>query len=244
MGLTYVETTVRPSGKRGRGRKVRLLIDSGAIYSVLPQADWRALHLGAERELEFVLADGTSVKRGVSECSFEIEGRRATSPVVLGVLGAVTLETLGMMLDPLQRKLLPMRMVLARLRPTRRTPPDRAGSEVITTCWQKALSLSFAASAASRTSGCTRIRTPKSPRFLQAREHRRALRVVDTGGCRHRSRAAVELPECRSKAAAGAGAARLDPARHVPQRVALLREHLFEHLKKALAERDLSGAVR
>ncbi len=125
MGLTYVESTVRPSGKRGRGRKVRLLIDSGAIYSVLPQADWRALHLGAERELEFVLADGTSVKRGVSECSFEIEGRRATSPVVLGekedepLLGAVTLETLGMMLDPLQRKLLPMRMVLARLRPTR-----------------------------------------------------------------------------------------------------------------------------
>jgi DNA-binding transcriptional LysR family regulator len=34
------------------------------------------------------------------------------------------------------------------------------------------------------------------------------------------------------------------PARHVPQRVALLREHLFEHLQKALAERDLGGAAR
>jgi hypothetical protein len=55
-------------------------VDSGAVYSVLRLADWKALRLRPERELEldFVLADGTSRTRGISECSFEIEGRRAT----------------------------------------------------------------------------------------------------------------------------------------------------------------------
>jgi predicted aspartyl protease len=86
---------------------------------VLRQVDWRALRLSPERELDFVLADGTSLTRAVSECIFEIEGRRATSPVVLGetedeaLLGAVTLETLGLVLNPLSRTLQPMRMVLA-----------------------------------------------------------------------------------------------------------------------------------
>jgi hypothetical protein len=55
----------------------------------------------------------------LSEASFELEGRRATSPVVLGesedeaLLGAVTLETLGLLLNPLSRKFQPMRMVRA-----------------------------------------------------------------------------------------------------------------------------------
>ena len=120
MGLTYVEGLLRSPGRRHRPRRVRFLVDSGAVYSVLRRADWRALHLKSERELEFVLADGSALTRGVSECSFEIDGRRATSPVVLGetedeaLLGAVTLETLGLMLNPLNRTLQPMRMVLAR----------------------------------------------------------------------------------------------------------------------------------
>lgn len=101
-------------------------MDSGAIYSVLRRADWRALRLEPQRELDFVLADGTTLSRGVSECTFEIEGLRATSPVVLGetedeaLLGAVTLETLGLMLNPLTRTLQPMRMVLARTSGARR----------------------------------------------------------------------------------------------------------------------------
>lgn len=120
MGLTYVDGIVR-GRTPGAKRQVRFLVDSGAVYSVLRQSDWRPLRLTVQRELEFVLADGTPLRRQVSECVVELEGRRATSPVVLGegedeaLLGAVTLQTLGLVLNPLTRKLQPMRMVLARL---------------------------------------------------------------------------------------------------------------------------------
>ena len=120
MGLKYVDGTVRVPGRRRKGLRVRFLVDSGAVYSVLRRKEWQTLRLKPERELEFVLADGTTLERGVSECTFELEGRRATSPVVLGetedeaLLGAVTLETLGLMLNPLNRTLQPMRLVLAR----------------------------------------------------------------------------------------------------------------------------------
>ncbi|HSC26093.1 MAG TPA: retroviral-like aspartic protease family protein [Vicinamibacterales bacterium] len=120
MGLTTVRAKLtRPSG-RGRPVRVRFMVDSGALYSVLPERTWRALQLRPGRVAEFVLADGTTITRGVSECRIEIAGHAATSPVVLGeddddaLLGAVTLETLGLMLNPLNRELVPMRLILAR----------------------------------------------------------------------------------------------------------------------------------
>lgn len=121
MGLTYIRAQIsRPDG-RGRSIGVRFLLDTGVVYTVLPEGIWRALKLKPQRTAEFTLADGTTITRAVSECRFTIEGQRATSPVVLGepedspLLGAVTLETVGLMVSPLSRELLPMRLMLARL---------------------------------------------------------------------------------------------------------------------------------
>ena len=97
----------------------RFLVDTGAVYTVLPEAVWRRVGLRAERTIEFGMADGTTIARGVSEARISVGGRTATSPVVLGaandalLLGAVTLETLGLMLNPLSRELLPMRPMLS-----------------------------------------------------------------------------------------------------------------------------------
>ena len=120
MGITHVGgLAVTLTGDRRR--EVRFLVDSGAVYSVLPRRDWRALGLKADRKMDFVLADGTTLTRGASACSFEIEGIRAPSPVVLGqtedepLLGMVTLETLGLILNPLNRSLQPMRMLMKRV---------------------------------------------------------------------------------------------------------------------------------
>ena len=43
MGLTFVEGTV--SGKKGKKASVKFLIDSGAIYTLLPEKNWKALGL-------------------------------------------------------------------------------------------------------------------------------------------------------------------------------------------------------
>jgi len=122
MGVPYVHARLRRPDGRGKTHDVRFLVDSGAIYSVLPQKVWRAMRLKPERRIEFTLADGTPIERGVSECRFEIREHAATSPVVLGedqdgaLLGAVTLETQGLMLNPLTREILPMQMALSRVR--------------------------------------------------------------------------------------------------------------------------------
>jgi predicted aspartyl protease len=119
MGMTHVDMDVSRVG--GPGTTVRFLVDSGAAYSVLPWDVWHGLGLQPSRVMDFVLADGTAIRREVSHCFFTYEGITAPSPVVLGepgdaaLLGTVTLETMGFVLDPFGRTLRPMRARLAAL---------------------------------------------------------------------------------------------------------------------------------
>lgn len=117
MGLTYVQATV--SGPKGRSRRLKFLVDSGAHYTVLPRAVWQALGLKPQQKMAFVLADGTEIDRSVSECRIRLEGRTAHTPVILGerrddaLLGVITLEIFGLVLNPFERTLHHMRLRLA-----------------------------------------------------------------------------------------------------------------------------------
>ena len=117
MGLTYVEGTVTGKGKKKAS--VKFLVDSGASYSLLPEKDWKAIGLKKKRTMTFTLADGTEVRRGVSECHLAIPQGDGHTPVILGepgddaLLGAVTLEILGLVLDPFKRTLHVMHGMLA-----------------------------------------------------------------------------------------------------------------------------------
>ena len=111
MGLTFIEGKVSHQKKNAA---LRLLVDSGATYTVLPQPIWKKLGLSPKREQSFILADGTVMKRKVSECYIEIPQGSCHTPVILGekndeaLLGAVTLEELAVVLNPFERKLQPM----------------------------------------------------------------------------------------------------------------------------------------
>ena len=117
VGITYVEGRVR--GPAGKEESVRFLVDSGATYSLLPEAVWRAIELKPIREHTFTLADGSMATRKVSECYAILPQGEAHTPVILGetddeaLLGVVTLEILGLVFDPFKRTLKPMRMLLA-----------------------------------------------------------------------------------------------------------------------------------
>jgi len=118
MGNIFVEGVV--TGPTGKQATVRLLVDSGAIYTLLPDEVWRAIELQPKRQMDFVLADGTTIARPVSEAHIALAQGDGTSPVILGepgdeaLLGVVTLEVMGLVLNPFKRVLQPMRAVLAR----------------------------------------------------------------------------------------------------------------------------------
>lgn len=110
MGITFVDGSV--SGPTGETESLRFLVDSGANYTLLPEATWRRLGIKPRRTMEFVLADGSVVERQVGECEIELEAGRQHTPVVLGepgddqpLLGVVTLEELGVVFDPFRREL-------------------------------------------------------------------------------------------------------------------------------------------
>ena len=116
MGITYVDAeAIGPTGKREAGR---LLVDSGATYSLLPENIWRAIELEPTREMSFSLADGTQVVRRISRCWLVLEQGEEHTPVILGepgdegLLGVVTLEILGLVLNPFNRTLQPLRAML------------------------------------------------------------------------------------------------------------------------------------
>ncbi len=116
MGITYVEGRVK--GPSGKEENVKFLVDSGATYSVLPQKVWEKINLKAKRKMSFTLADGTEVERAVSEAYVVLSQGEAHTPVVLGqkgdeaLLGVVTLEILGLVFNPFDRTLGPMRTLL------------------------------------------------------------------------------------------------------------------------------------
>ena len=116
MGLTYVDATV--TGPTGKSERLELLVDSGASYSLLPTKVWKALKLKPMEKQTFTLADGTHLDRRISECRIALNGIERHSPVILGdpgdepLLGVLTLEILGLVLDPFKRELRPMKLRL------------------------------------------------------------------------------------------------------------------------------------
>ncbi|MDW8360696.1 MAG: retropepsin-like aspartic protease [Candidatus Caldarchaeum sp.] len=119
MGLVYVEAFFKSADKRAR---VNLLVESGATYTVLRREVWMELGLTPKREVELILADGSTERRQLSEVLIEIPGfGEHHTPVLLGeaddenILGIVNLEIFGLILDPLKRELRPMRTLLKSL---------------------------------------------------------------------------------------------------------------------------------
>jgi|SRR5579862_1594689 len=124
MGLTHKMLLVKESRRAKKSHEVEFLIDSGAVHSVVPGTVLKAIGIEAYKTLKFVLADGTIIERQVGDAYFEYNGEGGAAPVVFGevgdepLLGATTLESLGLVLNPFKRELYPMRLMLARANAT------------------------------------------------------------------------------------------------------------------------------
>ncbi|MEM1637246.1 MAG: Retroviral aspartyl protease [Pyrobaculum sp.] len=118
MGVSYVEATVWNSRDVGRRKRVTLLVDRGATYTVLPAALLAELGVAPTRRVRLRLADNRVVERDLGEVGIEAEGLSASAtPVVFGdegvyLLGSVTMEQLGLAPDPVQKRLRPTEALL------------------------------------------------------------------------------------------------------------------------------------
>jgi predicted aspartyl protease len=118
MGLTHQRLIVKSSRKSRKAITVNFLIDSGAVYSLVPGKQLKSMGIRPYRKLNFSLTDGSVVTREVGDAYFEYRGDGGAAPVIFGqdgdqpLLGATTLESVALILNPFHRELHPMKLVL------------------------------------------------------------------------------------------------------------------------------------
>ena len=121
VGLTVLEVEVGNPARPETTERVEFLIDSGAIYSVVPREILDRLGILPLARQEFRLADGSKIARDKGIALFRYQGQIGVADVIFGeqgdsvLLGAFSLEALGLALDPLRRELRPLPMILAGL---------------------------------------------------------------------------------------------------------------------------------
>ncbi len=126
MGLTVLELEVGNPANPQVTEKIEFLIDSGAIYSVVPAGILEKLGIQPLITQEFRLTDGTKIARKKGGALFRYGDRVGGADVIFGekgdavLLGAFTLEALGLSLDPLRRELRLLPMILAENQLSRR----------------------------------------------------------------------------------------------------------------------------
>ena len=119
MGLTILSLEVANPAAPDRREPVDFLVDSGTVYSFVPRDVLERLGIEPHSRQRFRLADGSTIDRDRSDAIFFYKNQRGAAPVIFAeredatLLGAVTLESLGFVLDAVRRDLLPLPMVVA-----------------------------------------------------------------------------------------------------------------------------------
>jgi clan AA aspartic protease len=118
MGLFHVDIDLLPSNG-GVPRSHRVLVDTGASYLSLPRTLVMGLGYRGIDHQHVVFATGETATWEVTEVRVRLEGRERTVLAFLApesapsLLGAQTLETFGLGVDPLARCLVPVDAFLA-----------------------------------------------------------------------------------------------------------------------------------
>lgn len=118
MGLTVLEIEVGNPSNPEVSEKLEFLVDSGAIYSIVPIPILEKLGIIPLTDQIFRLADGTKIVRKRGGAFFKYGNQIGVADVIFGekddavLLGSFTLEALGLALDPIHRRLIQLPMVL------------------------------------------------------------------------------------------------------------------------------------
>jgi clan AA aspartic protease len=119
MGLTLLKLDVANPASPQQTITVDFLIDSGAVYSVVPRPILERLGINPVGQQSCRLTNGQTIQRQTGGALFKYGEKAGVAAVIFGeendstLLGAHTLESLGLALDPLRRELVPLPMMLA-----------------------------------------------------------------------------------------------------------------------------------
>ncbi len=106
--MTY--TKLKITGSKA-SEELELLVDMGSVYTWIPEDILQKIGISPKGERKFRTIEGRDIIREVGEAGLEINGERSTSIVVFAVkgdaslLGAYSLEGLGLELDPTNKQL-------------------------------------------------------------------------------------------------------------------------------------------
>jgi clan AA aspartic protease len=98
--------------------ELEFVVDTGAIYTVIPKSIAEKLKLKMLSRRKFKTASGEFVECPVSEAFVEVGGEGVTCLVAVAdertpvLLGVTTLELLGLQVDPVNGKLKPLDLMI------------------------------------------------------------------------------------------------------------------------------------
>jgi len=117
MGTFRVQIEVGdPEGRRFES--VEALVDTGATNTTLAASVLEGLGVNPYTTTVFQLADGSELELSVGRTWVRVDGQQEFTQVVFAgegtqpILGAVTLEEMGLAVDPVGRRLQPVRKYL------------------------------------------------------------------------------------------------------------------------------------
>ncbi|HBH04695.1 MAG TPA: hypothetical protein DDZ42_22735 [Candidatus Rokubacteria bacterium] len=113
MGTFFAEVQLAAPARAGRRETVKLLVDSGSMYTWVSATVLRDLGVQPTERRRVVTIEGRTTERGAAEILITLEGRTLHTLCLFGepgdleVLGAYALEGFGLAIDPIQRRLIP-----------------------------------------------------------------------------------------------------------------------------------------
>ena len=112
MGLFYVPA--RLTGPTGRSEELELLVDTGATFLVVPRGLADRIELHPTRAGPLQIAGGREETWPLAEARLALDGVEVTTPCLIApqgpaLLGAVALESLLLAVDPIAKRLVPVK---------------------------------------------------------------------------------------------------------------------------------------
>jgi len=118
MGFTTIEVGIHNPEAPDRYRNIKLVADTGAMYSVIPANILNELGIKLLSKRRFTLANGETIERDIGGALYRVGEYGGHAPVIFGeegdrwLLGVTALEAMGLQVDPVSQQLKPIELLL------------------------------------------------------------------------------------------------------------------------------------